>query len=153
MPATGDEDIRSGLLSVSTATLTTALFKRGLRNTFIQDVRPLNGEHCRMAGPAFTLRYIPAREDLDTLAVFQDPRHPQRHAVETIPAGSVMVIDSRGDGRAASGPARLRSNIRPAIAPAGSARPARRRPPSAAAHGRASPRRSAAWPARPRPDR
>jgi len=102
MSATGDEDIRSGLLSVSTATLTTALFKRGLRNTFIQEVRPLNSKHCRMAGPAFTLRYIPAREDIDTLSVFQDPRHPQRHAVETIPPGSVMVIDSRGDGRAAS---------------------------------------------------
>ena len=95
-------DIRSRLLGVSTATLTTALFKRGLRNTFIQGARPLNPEKCKMAGPAFTLRYIPAREDLDTLAVFQDPHHPQRHAVETIPPGSVMVIDSRGDVRAAS---------------------------------------------------
>ena len=97
-----DATIRSGLLAVSTATLTTALFKRGLRNTFIQGARPLDARHCRMAGPAFTLRYIPAREDLDTLSVFQDPRHPQRHAVETIPPGAVMVIDSRGDDRAAS---------------------------------------------------
>lgn len=97
-----DADIRSRLLAVSTATLTTALFKRGLRNTSIQGARPLNPEKCKMAGPAFTLRYIPAREDLDTLAVFQDPRHPQRHAVETIPPGAVMVIDSRGDARAAS---------------------------------------------------
>ena len=101
-PATDNEGIRAGLLAVSTATLTTALFKRGLRNTFIQGARPLNTEACRMAGPAFTLRYIPAREDLDTLAVFQDPRHPQRHAVETIPPGAVMVIDSRSDDRAAS---------------------------------------------------
>lgn len=97
-----DKAIRDGLLAVSTATLTTALFKRGFRNTFIQGARPLNQQACRMAGPAFTLRYIPAREDLDTLAVFQDPKHPQRHAVETIPAGAVMVIDSRGDARAAS---------------------------------------------------
>lgn len=95
-------ELRAKLLSVSTATLTTALFKRGLRNTFVQGARPLNPAACKMAGPAFTLRYIPAREDLDTLSVFQDPRHPQRHAVETIPAGSVMVIDSRGDARAAS---------------------------------------------------
>lgn len=103
MPETGDEaDIRAKLLAVSTATLTTALFKKGLRNTFIQGARPLNQNNARMAGPAFTLRYIPAREDLDTIAVFQDPRHPQRHAVETIPPGAVMVIDSRGDARAAS---------------------------------------------------
>jgi regulator of RNase E activity RraA len=103
MPVQGDEaEIRAKLLAVSTATLTTALFKKGLRNTFIQGARPLNQRAARMAGPAFTLRYIPAREDLDTIAVFQDPRHPQRHAVETIPAGAVMVIDSRGDDRAAS---------------------------------------------------
>jgi regulator of RNase E activity RraA len=95
-------ELRDRLMSVSTATLTTALFKRGLRNTFIEGARPLNAETCRMAGPAFTLRYIPAREDLDTLEVFKDPRHPQRHAVETIPPGAVFVIDSRGDGRAAS---------------------------------------------------
>ena len=86
---------------MSTATLTTALFKRGLRNVFIEGARPLNPAS-RMAGPAFTLRYIPSREDIDTIEVFKDPRHPQRHAVETIPPGAVMVIDSRGDARAAS---------------------------------------------------
>jgi len=95
-------EIRDRLLTVSTATLTTALFKRGLRNVFIQGAQPLGGGSTRMAGPAFTLRYIPSREDLDTIEVFKDPRHPQRHAVETIPPGAVMVIDSRGDARAAS---------------------------------------------------
>ena len=95
-------EIRDSLLKVSTATLTTVLFKRGLRNTFIEGVRPLSPDAFRMAGPAFTLRYIPSREDIDTIDVFKDPRHPQRHAVETIPAGAVMVIDSRGDARAAS---------------------------------------------------
>lgn len=99
--ATDEAGLRQQFLGVSTATLTTALFKRGLRNTAIEDVRPLNPAS-RMAGPAFTLRYIPAREDLDTLNVFEDPRHPQRHAVETIPPGRVMVIDSRKDARAAS---------------------------------------------------
>jgi len=94
--------IRDLFLAVSTATLTTALFKRGLRNVFVQGAQPLGGGGTRMAGPAFTLRYIPSREDLDTIEVFKDPRHPQRHAVETIPAGAVMVIDSRGDARAAS---------------------------------------------------
>lgn len=55
-----------------------------------------------MVGEAFTLRYIPAREDLNPITVFQDPNHPQRVAVETCPPGSVMVIDSRKDPRAAS---------------------------------------------------
>lgn len=99
---TNAAEIRDRLLAVSTATLTTALFKRGLRNVFVQGARPLNPAACRVAGPAFTLRYIPSREDIDTIEVFKDPRHPQRHAVETIPAGAVMVIDSRGDARAAS---------------------------------------------------
>ncbi len=55
-----------------------------------------------MVGPAFTLRYIPAREDLNPLSVFQDPKHPQRDAIERCLPGAVMVIDSRKDPRAAS---------------------------------------------------
>jgi len=88
--------------SVSTATLCTALFKRGLRNQFIQDVRPLSQKPKNMVGQAFTLRYIPAREDLNQLSVFQNPEHPQRAAVEQCPQGSVLVMDSRKDARAAS---------------------------------------------------
>jgi regulator of RNase E activity RraA len=90
------------LMGVSTATLCTALFKRGLRNQFIQDVRPLNAGLPNMVGPAFTMRYIPAREDLNPITVFQDRGHPQRKAVETCPAGAVFVMDSRKDPRAAS---------------------------------------------------
>jgi regulator of RNase E activity RraA len=90
------------LMGVSTATLCTALFKRGLRNQFIQDVRPLNGNLPNMVGEAFTLRYIPAREDLNPITVFQDRSHPQRKAVEECPPGAVFVIDSRKDARAAS---------------------------------------------------
>ena len=90
------------LMAVSTATLCTALFKRGLKNQFIQDVRPLNPGLPNMVGPAFTLRYIPAREDLNTLAAFQDRQHPQRQAVEQCPPGSVLVMDSRKNARAAS---------------------------------------------------
>ena len=67
--------VRDQLKTVSTATLCTALFKRGLRNQFIQDVRPLNPEGGTMVGEAFTLRYIPAREDLNPITVFQDPEH------------------------------------------------------------------------------
>ncbi len=94
--------VREQLATVSTATLCTALFKRGLRNQFIQDVRPLNGNLPNMVGEAFTLRTIPAREDLNPITVFQDRKHPQRVAVEQCPPGAVLVIDSRKDARAAS---------------------------------------------------
>jgi regulator of RNase E activity RraA len=90
------------LMGVSTATLCTALFKRGLRHQFIQDVRPLNAALPNMVGEAYTLRYIPAREDLNPITVFQDRAHPQRKAVEECPPGAVFVIDSRKDARAAS---------------------------------------------------
>jgi len=93
---------RDKLMSVSAATLATALFKRGLRNQFIQDVRPLKFKGENMVGEAFTLRYIPAREDLNPISVFLDRAHPQRKAVEDCPPGAVFVIDSRKDPRAAS---------------------------------------------------
>ena len=99
------------LMAVSTATLCTALFKRGLKNQFIQDVRPLNPGLPNMVGPAFTLRYIPAREDLNTLAAFQDRQHPQRQAVEQCPPGAVLVMDSRKNARAASAGAILVSRL------------------------------------------
>ena len=93
---------RAQLMGVSTATLCTALFKRGLRNQFIQGVLPLNPGLPNMVGPAYTLRYIPAREDLNPITVFQNADHPQRVAVEQCPSGAVLVIDSRKDARAAS---------------------------------------------------
>ncbi|KQV86043.1 ribonuclease activity regulator RraA [Pelomonas sp. Root1237] len=95
-------DTRKKLMGVSTATLCTALFKRGLRGQFIQDVRPLNPGLPNMVGPAYTLRYMPAREDLNDISVFKDRSHPQRKAVEECPEGAVLVIDSRKDARAAS---------------------------------------------------
>ena len=96
------EEIRQTYKSISVASLCTALFKRGLRNQFIQDVRPVDAKAERMVGQAYTLRYIPAREDRNTIDVFRNPRHLQRVAVEECPAGHVLVIDSRKDPRAAS---------------------------------------------------
>lgn len=93
---------RARLRTVSTATLATALYKRGLRRQFIQGVQPLHALKDSMVGEAFTLRYMPAREDLNPLEVFRDRSHPQRKAVEDCPPGAVMVMDSRGDARAAS---------------------------------------------------
>jgi regulator of RNase E activity RraA len=100
MPEPGRETM-DRLRLVSTATLTTQLFKRGLRNAFMQGVRPLGRYDGNLVGPAFTLRNIPAREDMDNVAVFANPEHPQRRAIEITPAGHVLVIDCRGDTRAA----------------------------------------------------
>lgn len=93
---------RDKLKTISTATVATALFKRGFRNQVIQDVLPLGADQPTMVGEAFTLRYMPAREDLNQLSVFRDRSHPQRKAVEDCPPGAVLVMDSRKDARAAS---------------------------------------------------
>jgi regulator of RNase E activity RraA len=94
---------REALQKVSTATLTTVLFKRGLRNVFIQSVFLLNPKAPRMVGEAYTLRYIPAREDLDQLGAFEGRGHPQREAIEACPSGHVLVMDARRDASAATG--------------------------------------------------
>ena len=93
---------KSILQNTSTASIATLLFKRGLRNQFVQNVSRLNPPRERMVGPVYTLRYIPAREDLNPIEVFRDPGHPQRRAVEEIPAGHVLVMDCRLDATAAS---------------------------------------------------
>ncbi|HJV11674.1 MAG TPA: ribonuclease activity regulator RraA [Burkholderiales bacterium] len=94
---------REALKKVSTATLTTVLFKRGLRNVFIQGIFLLNRDAPRMVGEAFTLRYIPAREDVDQLGAFEGRGHPQREAIEACPPGHVLVMDARRDATAATG--------------------------------------------------
>ena len=96
------EATMQNLRATTTATLTTQLFRRGFRNAFMQGVRPLAPGNATMIGPAFTLRYIPAREDLDSYGVKPDPNQLQREAVDSVPAGAVMVMDCRGDTRAAS---------------------------------------------------
>lgn len=95
-------DTREKLMNVSVATLATALYKRGLRNQVVQGVGPVSRKGRNMVGPAFTLRYMPAREDRNQLVEFRNPEHPQRVAVETCPEGHVLVMDSRKDPRAAS---------------------------------------------------
>src|ERR1700678_4257135 len=93
---------RAKLKTISTATVATALFKRGFRIQMIQDVHPLSADQPILVGEAFTQRYMPAREDLNKIEVFRDRAHPQRKAVEDCPAGAVLVMDSRKDARAAS---------------------------------------------------
>ena len=95
-------EIREVLGRVSTATLCTQLFKRGFHNVFMQGVSALHKPGgLNLVGPAFTLRNIPSREDLDVIEIFQDPDHPQRKTIEMAPPGSVFVQDCRGDRTAA----------------------------------------------------
>jgi regulator of RNase E activity RraA len=96
------DETRQLLGSASTATITTQLFRRGLRNAFLHGLRPLNDARVRLVAEAVTLRYVPAREDVDVLAVFADYDHPQRRAVESVNPGQVLVMDCRGRARAAS---------------------------------------------------
>jgi regulator of RNase E activity RraA len=96
------DETRAKLKTVSTASIATALFKRGLRNQFVQGVVPVAPKPETMVGQAFTLRFIPAREDRNPVSVFQSPEHPQRVAIETCPPGWVLVMDGRKDARAAT---------------------------------------------------
>ncbi len=89
------------LHEVSTASLTSELLKLGFRNTFMAGVRPLRPD-ARLVGYAFTLRYVPARGDLDFQVEYDNWTNPQRVAVETIGPDQVLVIDARGQTGAAS---------------------------------------------------
>jgi len=107
------DDTRALLRKVSVATLCTQLFKRGFRNVFLQGVgrltRPSRGN---LVGPAYTMRNIPAREDVDQISAFDDPNHPQRRGIESVPPGHVLVIDCRGEKRVASGGGILTTRLR-----------------------------------------
>jgi regulator of RNase E activity RraA len=96
------EATRVKFKKISTASIATALYKRGLRNQFIQGVVPVAPKAETMVGQAFTLRYIPAREDRNPITVFRNADHPQRVAMETCPPGHVLVMDARKDSRAAT---------------------------------------------------
>ena len=86
---------RERLERISTATLTSVLIQRGIRRSFMQGVRPL-ASHLRLAGPAFTLRYIPSRQDLVDRR-YDNATNVQRLAMESIGPGQVLVIDARGN--------------------------------------------------------
>jgi regulator of RNase E activity RraA len=91
-------ELSDKLKMASTATLTSVLRNKGLHNTFMHNVVPLQSD-ARMVGRAFTLRYIPAREDLDEVPL-DNLKDVQRIGIEQIGAGDVLVIDARGDTRA-----------------------------------------------------
>lgn len=83
------------LSAVSTATLTTILLKKGLRNVWMRGTRPLRATQGRLVGAAFTLRFVPAREDLATPESWSSPRST-RAAIEEMPEGCIAVVDAMG---------------------------------------------------------
>ena len=94
--ATLDASVAEQLRQLSTATLTMVLLKRGVRTSWLRGVMPLKPIHGRVVGPAFTIRFVPGREDLSQPESYA--RSPSfRDAIEAAPAGSVVVIDGRGN--------------------------------------------------------
>ena len=90
-----DGAIKSTLEQITTATLTTVLLKKGLRNVWLRGAKPLTPQAKRIVGPAFTLRFVPAREDLATPESWSSPRST-RGAIEAMPEGCIAVVDAVG---------------------------------------------------------
>jgi regulator of RNase E activity RraA len=89
-------DLRATLEGVSTATITTILLKKGIRRTWMKGPKPLAaGPTRRMVGPAFTLRFIPAREDVATPASWSAPKST-RSAIEEMPENVMVIVDAMG---------------------------------------------------------
>lgn len=93
MPLTNEAKL--ALSHVTTATLTTVLLKKGLRNVWIRGSKPLRPDQKRVVGPAFTLRFIPMREDLATPESWSSPKST-RAAIEDMAEGCVAIVDSMG---------------------------------------------------------
>ena len=92
---TFDQNAMEALSGVATATLTTVLLKKGLRNVWLRGTKPLRPGQKRLVGPAFTLRFVPAREDLATPESWSSPIST-RAAIEAMPPGCVAVVDAMG---------------------------------------------------------
>src|SRR5579875_1252251 len=92
---TADAKIVETLSKISTATITTILLKKGLRNVWLRGTRPLREGQPRLVGPAFTLRFVPAREDLATPESWSSPIST-RTAIEAMPEGCIAVVDAMG---------------------------------------------------------
>ena len=101
-PPSGELDVRSMLAVAGIAAIANALLKRGFRNVCLSGVVPVAPDQRPMVGPAYTLRFIPAREDIDTMASYSSTGNLHRRAIEECPAGSVLVIDARGETRVSS---------------------------------------------------
>ncbi len=96
MSITINDELRGMLRQVSTASLTAQLIKKGFRTRSIANIAPVNPATPRLFGLAYTLRYIPMREDLANSAAMVNPNNPQRRSIEVAPPGSVIVVDTHG---------------------------------------------------------
>lgn len=90
-----DKAITEALRATSTATITTVLLKKGIRRTWMRGPRPTYHASERIVGPAFPLRFVPAREDLATPESWSSPTST-RGAIEAMPDGAVAVVDAMG---------------------------------------------------------
>lgn len=100
MNAAVSELIRSQLAHSGSANIANCLLKRGLRNTMLLGLLPLSPDQPPLVGPAWTVRFIPAREDLDTMALYATEKSLHRRAIEECPSGAVLVLAAGGDTRA-----------------------------------------------------
>lgn len=96
------EATRSRLMKVGTANVANALLKRGFRNVYLLGLAPLNPQQGQLVGPAYTLRFMPAREDLDTMANYSRNDNLHRVAIEQCPVGAVLVIDAMNTAKSAA---------------------------------------------------
>jgi regulator of RNase E activity RraA len=94
-------EVAANFKATNTGTVCGRLFRRGFRNVLLRNVKPLGAYAATMVGPAYTLRFIPAREDLDGFGAKPDANVVQREAFEQTPAGHVLVMDCREETRAA----------------------------------------------------
>jgi len=95
-------DTREMLARAGIAAIANALLRRGLRNVYLTCLLPASPGQSAMVGPAYTLRFIPAREDIDSMATYARSDNLHRRAIEECPAGSVLVIDAQGETRVSS---------------------------------------------------
>ena len=91
-------DLRAALAGCSTATVTMQLIKRGIRASAMRGVQPLAPGQGRIVGAAYTVRFIPMREDLSDPAILGSPDNPQRIAIEECPEGAILCMDGLGNG-------------------------------------------------------
>ena len=90
------EQTKAALLRCDTPTIANILLKQGYKNVYLLGLSPLQDEQDRFVGPAFTLRFIPSREDIDSLEIYLREDNPHRRAIEECPPGSALVIDAMG---------------------------------------------------------
>lgn len=97
-----DPHVREKLLQVGSANVANVLLSKGLRNVMMLGLSPLSADQPQMVGPAYTLRFIPAREDLDSMVNYGKTDNKHRRAIEECPSGSILVIDAFGSLAASS---------------------------------------------------